>query len=161
MNSSDPLNPQQMQIQQTADQAAGALSSTMEAAREKLESARDTARETMHVAREKCEDLGSSFLQWTRDNPATALATVFASGLVIGCALTLGRHEKTFGERFSEDPADTLHETLMSVLTPLRERLHDAGASARSGAHKAMDSITRNGHSWTSRLRDAAHNFKR
>lgn len=154
-------------LQSAAEPLLGKLSSGMEAAGEKLEAARDVAQEKLqaagkaaseglHVAREKIENAGSTVLQWTRENPATALAAVFVSGLAIGCALMVQRHEETFRERLSADPVATLRKALHSALVPLRDGIHDATDSARSAAGRVVDSLkhSQNGHSWNSRLRD-------
>jgi hypothetical protein len=94
-------------------------------------------------------------LQWTRENPATALATFFASGFVIGCALTMQRHEKTFGEHFHDDPSGALRDALYSALIPIRDRVQGAAESTRSAAEDVIDRMKsgHNGYSWTSRLR--------
>jgi ElaB/YqjD/DUF883 family membrane-anchored ribosome-binding protein len=171
MNTPDPFYPQDPMASPPVQQAAAAAHSAMDTAREKLEAAgdvarqklgaaRDTARETMHIAREKVEHAGSNLLQWTRENPATALASVFATGLFIGCALAMTRHEKTFGERFSEDPMHTLREAVHSALAPLSERIHDAAGSARSAVGSAADSLHSNGHTWAKKLRGVGDNLK-
>jgi ElaB/YqjD/DUF883 family membrane-anchored ribosome-binding protein len=160
-------------MENMAEQAASKASSAMDTAREKLESARDTAREkletardsareTMHVAREKVESAGSSLLQWTRENPATALATFFASGFVIGCALTMSRHEKTFSQRLGDDPVATLREAMQSALGPIRDGIYSAAESAKSAAGDVVDRVShsRNGHTLSNRLRDLGDNLK-
>lgn len=136
--------------------ARGKLQEVGQAAQQKLESASEKTTEALHVAREKFESAGSQLLQWTRENPATALATFFASGFVIGCALTMSKHEKSFSERFSDDPAATLRDAVYSALAPLRARAHDATDAARSFAEDVVDRATHaaNGHSWSSRLRN-------
>jgi ElaB/YqjD/DUF883 family membrane-anchored ribosome-binding protein len=185
MNPIDPSSPLGNSMPQLPSQVAEKASSAMDTAREKLESARDTAREkfeavrdttreklesardsareTMHVAREKVEHAGSSLLHWTRENPATALATVFASGFVIGCALTLGRHhERTFGQRLSDDPMATLRDAMRSALEPLRDGLYSAADSARSATENVVDRVThsQNGHAVANRLRELGDNLK-
>ena len=160
-NPSSPLNPP---LQAAADKAAATASSALETGREKLEEARQFAQqkmevvsekagEAMHVARQKVESAGSNLLQWARENPATALATFFASGFVIGCALTMQRHEKTFGERLRDDPSATLRDAFASALAPLRDRVHDASDSVQSAVEKVVDRVASNGHSLGSRIR--------
>jgi ElaB/YqjD/DUF883 family membrane-anchored ribosome-binding protein len=167
MNAPDPFSPLNPGFPPPASQQPTPPHTVMETAREKLaeagdiarkkmESAKETASETMHMAREKVESAGSSLLQWTRENPATALATMFASGFVIGCAFALGRHEKTFGQRLSEHPMDTLREAVYSALAPIGEKLHEAADSARAAGGKAA----KNGHAWADRIRDAGDNLK-
>jgi ElaB/YqjD/DUF883 family membrane-anchored ribosome-binding protein len=173
MNTPDPLGPQGSAMQDMAGQAASKASSAMETAREKLESARDTAREkleaagqsareTMHVAREKVEHAGSSLLQWTRENPATALAVVFGTGFVIGSMLGMTRHEKTFTQRLGDDPVATLRDAMQSALAPIREGIYSAAESAKSAADTVVDRVShsRNGHSLSHRLRDLGDNLK-
>jgi hypothetical protein len=171
MNTPDPFYPQDPTalppVEQASAAAHGAIDTAREklhaagdVARQKLEAARDSARETMHVAREKVEHAGSSLLQWTRENPATALASVFATGLFIGCALAMTRHERTFGERLREDPVDTIRDAVHAALAPLSVRIHDAADSARSAAGSVADSLHSNGHSWAKRLRGVGDNLK-
>lgn len=167
----NPLITASESLHSAADKVSSATSSAMEAGREKLahardvaqqklESASETAAEAMNVAkqkvevaREKIDQAGSNLLQWARENPATALATFFASGFVIGAALTLRRNEKSFNERLREDPLATLRDTITSALTPLRERIHDATDSAHSKMEKMADRVAANGHSLGDRLR--------
>lgn len=170
MNTNPPNDPAST-LHSAADKVSTATSAAVEAGREKLSQARDVvqqklesasesaseamhmAKEKMDIAKQKIDDAGSNLLQWARENPATALASFFATGFVIGAALTLRRNEKSFNERLREDPVATLRDAVTAALSPLRERIHDAADSAHSKMEKIVDRAAANGHSLTDRIR--------
>lgn len=167
MNPTSPSSSSPNPLNSAADEASAKASGSIEAAREKLQEAGHVAHEKMelvsqkageavHAAREKIEGAGTSLLQWARENPATALATFFASGFVIGAVLAMQRHEKTFGERFHDDPGSALRDAVYAALLPLRDRVQGAAESARSIAEDVVDRVRlpHKGHSWTSRWRN-------
>ncbi len=167
MNPNIPADPSPNPLHSAADEAAAKASGTVESTREKLQEIGHVAHEKMevvsqkageavHAAREKIEGAGTSVLQWARENPATALATFFASGFVLGAVLIMQRHEKTFGERFHDDPGSALRDAVYAALLPIRDRVQGAADSARSIAEDVVDRVRlpHKSHSWTSRWRN-------
>ncbi len=166
MNTSKIFSNSNPSLKAAADHVSAVTSSAIETSREKLQEARqiaqkkleaagESAGEAMQAARQRIDSVGGKFLRWTRQNPAAALAAFFASGVVVGCALALQRHEKTFDERLREDPVAGLRDALSAVLSPLRERASDTAHSVQSSLGKLVDRAadSTNGHSWGSRLK--------
>lgn len=120
--------------------------------------------EAIETAQETISSAGSTLLQWVRENPATAIAGIFASGLAVGYALAMGtKHEPTFRERFSEEPLDAIRDAVQAAVAPVGARLMEALGTARSMGAKAADNL--NDHagsaaSWAKKFRRAGDNLK-
>ncbi len=129
-------------------------SNARDKAGEVLHTARDKAGEYTQIAREKVEGAGTSLIDWARKNPATALATFLATGFALGVALTASqRRERTFSERFHDDPTATLRDALYSVLTPVRDRVSSAADSTRAAVEDVVSRARHNGHSVGDRIK--------
>ncbi|HEY2574294.1 MAG TPA: hypothetical protein VGH65_09500 [Verrucomicrobiaceae bacterium] len=155
MNPSDFTSPETFEMDPGEMQNPDPIQDAVQSAREKLDDA-------VHAAREKMESAGSATLKWVRENPATALAGIFASGLAVGFALARNSREPTFQERLSEEPVRAIREAVYSALAPIGARLHNTLDSARSAAGKAADRFQEEATSgaWGDKVRRLGGNLK-
>ncbi|MEX1119570.1 MAG: hypothetical protein WEB60_12335, partial [Terrimicrobiaceae bacterium] len=79
--------------------------------------------------------------QFVRRNPVTDMLGAVAFGLAIGCIILRARKTSTFGERFANDPLESLREAVTTTLAPATQRLHDGYDSARGGVGKILDRV--------------------
>jgi ElaB/YqjD/DUF883 family membrane-anchored ribosome-binding protein len=133
------MNPSEFSTSQTP--VSPDTAKTPDRIQEAVHTAKEKLDEVVHTAGEKMSSAGSATLQWVKDNPATALAGLFASGLAVGFALARGARQPNFQERFSDEPMQAIRDAVHSALSPLGARLHDAYDSARSAAGKAADQL--------------------
>ena len=134
------------------DRAGAALNVAREKTNEAVHVARDRATEAYGVARERTQqalhtakDKTNQALaqsgQYVRENPLPALLGALAVGIVVGVIISRKEEERTFRQRFAEDPVNTARGAIFAALAPIADKLHDQYDMARSGAQNAATRI--------------------
>lgn len=134
------------------DRAGAALATAREKTNEAMHVARDRATEAygvarertqqaLHTAKDKTNEALTHSGNYVKENPIPALLGALAVGIVVGVLISRKEEERTFRQRFAEDPVNTARGAVFAALAPIAEKLHDQYDMARSGAQHAVDRI--------------------
>lgn len=134
------------------DRAGAALATAREKTNEAMHVARDRATEAygvardqtqkaLHTAKDKTNEALAQSGNYVKENPIPALLGALAVGIVVGILISRKEEERTFRQRFAEDPVNTARGAVFAALAPIAEKLHDQYDMARSGAQHAVNRI--------------------
>lgn len=126
-----PINQLPQAAKETAQRA---IDATKDAAHRTT----DAAKEMYQSAALKANDTLATSKDYVRQNPFPVVLGAVALGAAIGYILMNTRRKPTFGERFSDEPLNSVREAILSALTPMAQGVHDGYDSARDSVGKAM-----------------------
>lgn len=75
---------------------------------------------------------------FVRRNPMGSVLGALTCGAALGCAVMMGRHNRSWVERAGVEALSASRSGILGVFAPVRHRLHQGYDSARDGAGKAM-----------------------
>ncbi len=103
--------------------------------------AADTAEEIYQSADKKAIKLFDNSREYVRRNPVPVILGALALGVAIGYAVTNSCRKASFGERFSEEPLNSVRTAILSALAPVTQRVHDGYDSTRDGFENAIQHL--------------------
>ncbi len=103
--------------------------------------ARDQTQKALHTAKDKTNQALTQSGNYVKENPIPTLLGALAVGIVVGVLISRKEEERTFRQRFAEDPVNAARGAVFAALAPIAEKLHDQYDTARSGAQHAVNRI--------------------
>jgi ElaB/YqjD/DUF883 family membrane-anchored ribosome-binding protein len=122
-------------VENTKDYAQHAVEVTKDAAHRVTDSAKDV----YHSAAQKSGDCLATSKDYMRQNPVPVLLGALALGAAIGYIIMSNRRKPTFGERFADQPMDSVRDAILTAFAPVSQRVHDGYDSARDGVEKVLE----------------------
>lgn len=123
-------------VEEVAKEVAGA---TKDAAHR----ATETAKGMYQSVALKAKDTLATSKEYVSRNPVLVVLGAIAIGATIGYMILSARRKPTFSEQYEKAPLGAVREAILTVLTPVWQRVHGGYDSARDGVGKAMNRVNR------------------
>lgn len=125
----------------------------------------DSAKQIYHSAAQKAGETLSTSKEYIRQNPVPVVLGAVALGAAIGYIIMSNRRKPTFGERFADQPLNSVREAFLTAFAPVSQRVHDGYDSARDGMDKVLERAHhfgsgRNSNSMSARIGRVGSNLK-
>lgn len=122
-------------VEYTKDYAQHAMEATKEAAHRVTDSAKDV----YHSAAQKSGDCLATSKDYVRRNPVPVVLGALALGAAIGYIIMSTRRRPSFGERFADQPLNSVRDAILTAFAPVSQRVHDGYDSARDGVENVLE----------------------
>ena len=135
----DTIHKVTAKLQEGVECTKGYPQQAVEVTKDAAHRVSDSAKDIYHSAAQKSEDTLATTKEYVRQNPVPVVLGALALGAAIGYIIMSNRRKPTFGERFADQPLNSVREAILSALAPVSQRVHDGYDSARDGVGKVLE----------------------
>jgi len=99
----------------------------------------DSAKDIYHSVTHKSGDCLATSKDYVRRNPVPVVLGPLALGAAIGYLIMSNRRRPTLGERFVDQPLNSVRDAILTAFAPVSQRVHDGYDSARGGVENVLE----------------------